>query len=137
MPWLEIDTMVGNSQSATISNGLAYHGALLVSLTLAIAASAFIFLKWPGIGLRLVMLGLSAGIDLVIVLGYVQMDISLGNASHYFGPGLLSDSGLKPGAYLTAVAALAVTLGSVSALGYQRGVVESTRPLWPSKHDSI
>jgi hypothetical protein len=138
LPWLEIDTKVGNSQSATITYGLAYYGTLLVPLTVAIAASACLFLKWgAGLGLRLLMLGLSVGIDLLTLLGYVQMNVTLSNAAHTFGPGLLSESGFGPGVYLAAVAALAITLGSVSALGYQRGAVESTPHLWPSKHDGV
>lgn len=138
LPWLEIDTRVGNSHEAAISNGLAYHGALLVPLTVAIAATAGLFLKWgSGLGLRLVMLGLSLGLNVVILLGNTEMSRTLSYADHTFGPDLLSESGLRLGAYLTAVAALAITLGSVSALGYQPGFVESMRHLWPSKHDGV
>jgi hypothetical protein len=109
-----------------------------VLLTVATAASAYLCLRWGGgLGLRLVMLGLSVGIAAVILQGNTEMNARLSNADHTFGSALVSDSGLKPGAYLAAVAALAITLGSVATLGYQGGLVESTRRLWPSKHDSV
>ncbi len=138
MPWLEIDTRVGITQSMTVTNGLGFHGGLLLPLALAAAASGYLFLKRRvGLAIRVAMLMLAAAIALVILLGSGEMNLRLSNATHTFGPDLLAQSGLKLGAYLSAVGAVAMALGAVFCLGYQPGLVNSSRQLWLQKHDMV
>jgi hypothetical protein len=107
-------------------------------LAAAVAVTAYLFLKQRvGLALRVTLLVLTVAIGWVIAIGSTEMNARFSNASHAFGPGLLSQSGLKLGAYTSVVAALSIALGALLGLGYQPGLVEPSVQLWPQKHDMV
>ena len=138
LPWLEIDTTVGTARSRTVINGFGFHGLLLLPLAAGVAVTAYLFLKQRvGLALRVTLLVLTVAIGWVIAIGSTEMNARLSNASHTFGPGLLGQSGLKLGAYTSAVAVLSIALGALLGLGYQPGIDEPRVQLWPQKHDMV